>query len=119
MCIPHEVNLSCVPAADELRKSLFRITVESDLDRLPYGTIIVTGVKETPGIFTLIKIAQGDWRIPIICGNPSIMYQIEEDEESLQPDLPALLVLCGEELPEDPKPQLVLIKGGGQEPDSQ
>ncbi len=101
-----------VKAHEELRKSLLRITDATDLDRLPYGTIIVTGVVDTPGIYTLMKVDQGDWRIITVFGNPSTSYGIEEDDESYTPEVPALLVLCGEELPEK-KRSFVLIKGEG------
>lgn len=112
-------NLCVVSDPDELRKSLLRITDPKDLNRLPYGTIIVTGVKECPGILTLMKSNQDDWRVITIYGNPYTVYQIEEDDETYTPDLPALLVLCGEELPEEPTQRhLVLVKGGVEEPES-
>ena len=118
------VNLSDVGAADDLRKSLLRITDEDDLDRLPYGTVIISMVRDAPGIYTLMKIDNGDWRVPVIYGNPHSLYHIEEEDGPLTPTLPALLVLCGEELPEEPtvKPQFVLIQGGAgdeEKPDSQ
>lgn len=111
-------NLSAVGAADDLRKSLLRITDPKDFDRLPYGSLIVTAVKECPGILTLMKVDQGDWRVITIYGNPSEPYQIEEDDDSYTPDPPSLLVMCGDELPEPPKPErhLVLVK---EEPVSQ
>lgn len=100
-------------SADELRRSLLRIGDPSDLDRLPYGTIIIAGAEEEPGIYTLMKIDQGLWRTVAVYGNPSTVYQIEEEEE-YTPSLPALLVLCGEELPEEQPVQrhFVLLKGG-------
>lgn len=106
------VNLRRV-SADELRRSLLRIGDPSDLDRLPYGTIIIAGAEEEPGIYTLMKIDQGLWRTVAVYGNPSTVYQIEEEEE-YTPALPALLVLCGEELPEERPVQrnFVLLRGG-------
>lgn len=104
-------------ATEHLRKSLLRITDPGDLDRLPYGTIIVAGIEDEPGVYTLMKIDQGVWRTVEIYGNPSTVYQIEEGDEDYTPILPALLVLCGEELPEEPEPprNFILIKGGGDE----
>lgn len=110
------VNLFGVNLADRLHKSLLHITERSDLGRLPYGSVIVAGVMDHPGIHTLIKIDQGMWRSFSIYGNPSTIYEIEEEEE-YTPDVPALLVLCGDQLPEAPtiERHFVLIKGGASE----
>ena len=95
---------------EDLRKSLLRITDEAILDRLPYGSVIVARSHDTPGIHTLVKIDQEEWSSFTVYGDPTMTYQIEE-EEPITPSLPALLVSCGDQLPEIPKPKLVLIQG--------
>lgn len=108
---------------DALRRSFLRITRREDLDRLPYGSIIVANAVDFPGIFTLIKIDQGDWRTFVVWGDPESAYGIGE-EDGFMPDIPALLICCGDQLPEPPevKRKFTLIKGGAEEeqkPDSQ
>ena len=92
---------------DVLRRSFITISQEDDLDRLPYGTLIasnVVGCSEL-GVVILMKIAQGEWRTVEIYGNPKSCYEIEELDK-FEPKLPALLVMCGDELPPQPRPSL-------------
>lgn len=73
-------------------------------------------VVDFPGVYTLIKIDQGDWRTFVVWGDPESAYGIGE-EDALMPEIPALLVCCGDQLPEapDPKKKFTLIKGGVEE----
>lgn len=88
-----------------LRESLLKINDSGDLDRLPYGTIIVSEVRDYPGIFTLIKTGDGDWCVFTVYGEPGLDYTVAEEDYFI-PKVPALLVCCGETLPHcTPKPK--------------
>jgi hypothetical protein len=107
-------NLCPVEAevVDALRKSLLRICSEEILSRLPYGSIIVAKIHDGPGIHTLIKTDQDEWHDFTVYGDPDSWYGIDT-EDPMVPALPAVLVSCGDQLPEEEekKRKFVLIQG--------
>lgn len=82
-----------------LRRSLLQINDVGDLERLPYGSVIIAKVETYTGIHTLIKVGPQDWVNFTICGEPGREFYVEE-EEGFVPRVPAVLVSCGETLPD-------------------
>lgn len=94
--------------AKVLREALTMLD-EDRLRKQPDGTIIVAGIKESAGVFTLVKYGEF-WFSFIIDGDAL------ELEMMCTPEPPGLLVLYGDEDDEDMYtpfgPVLSMIKGG-------
>jgi hypothetical protein len=97
--------------AKVLREALIMLD-EDGLHAQPNGTIIVAGIKECAGVFTLVKNDPG-WFSFIIDGD------ILELEMMCTPEPPGLLVLYGDDDEEDMYepfgPTLALLPGGKDE----